>query len=152
MGICWLNIKIVFHQSFPVCGRKCQTKFFKKHVSYSSGPLHPKLKGPLGVNFLKILFPAGPNIHRGSSQNPLHYTRLHCTTINYSIWNPMSLFMKNVAFEASNCFEWSKEGIYSCKLLNVLNAIILLWNSYNNNKRMRWYDMFMKKTKQQKWQ
>ena len=43
-----------------------------KLVSYSSRPLHPKLKSPLGVNFLQILFPAGPNIHRGISQNPLH--------------------------------------------------------------------------------
>ena len=34
MGICWLNIKIMFHQSFPVCGRKCQTgeKKFKARV------------------------------------------------------------------------------------------------------------------------
>ena len=121
MGICWLNIKIMFHQSFPVCGRKCQTKFFKKHVSCSSGPLHPKLKSPLGVNFLQILFPAGPNIHRGISQNPLHQFYLvkfvyvlHWipilfpanSAINYNIATQCHFWWKMDHLEASNCFEY----------------------------------------------
>ena len=123
MGICWLNIKIMFHQSFPVCGRKCQTgEKNKKPVSYSSRPLHPKLKSPLGVNFLQILFPAGPNIHRGISQNPLH--QLYLVKFVYVLhWIPI-LFPANSAIncnittqyvtvlwkmdhlEASNCVEY----------------------------------------------
>jgi len=110
MGICWLNIKIVFHQSFPVCGGKCQTgKKLKAHVLLIPTPPSQVEKSP-GGKLPPDTIPCRSQYtqrHQPESIAPVLFGEVCvCTTLNsyfisskfsnklqYS--NPMSLLVKN---------------------------------------------------------